>query len=619
MTRCVVVVAAMALVSASASFAASTGATVTPVGRVPFPERAYIVDLPRVVSAAAVHPKIRENGLVVAGATLTPISSSDVATGVVLAIDASQSMAGKPLRAALGAAGNFIARRNPNTLVGLVTFNGKVTVDQELTTDGAALRGALQRTRSVAYGTRIFDAIGRSIQLLESRHVVAGSVVVLSDGADVGSTSTLKSVLARASGDHIRIFAVGLHSRAFDPAPLRRAAAQTNGTYAEATGAAGLGSIYAALGSRLASEYLLRYTSAARPGADVDATFLFGSLGRVTASYTAPTASGLAPYHQSLASRFFLSTESLVVLSLLASAITGFVLYSVLSAPRRGIVERIEEIVGTAGETPAPSEPAVERPRPRVRRTGSAGATWLRRLEEEFEIGEISLRPESFVLGVAVVTFLMFVVLAIISIPLALLAFLVPVFARIWVTRKVKSVRDAFADLLPETLQLLASALRSGHSLIGAMTVVVERAPQPLKREFGQVLTDDQLGVPLEQSLRRIARRMKSRDMEQVGLLGELQRTVGGNAAEVLDTVVETVRERAEVRRLAQTMTAQGRLARWILTVLPVVLALMMLAMEPKLMKPMLASGGGQLALVVASLFVVAGSLWIKKIVEIEV
>jgi tight adherence protein B len=155
--------------------------------------------------------------------------------------------------------------------------------------------------------------------------------------------------------------------------------------------------------------------------------------------------------------------------------------------------------------------------------------------------------------------------------------------------------------------------------LIGAMTVVVERAPQPLKREFGQVLTDDQLGVPLEQSLQRIARRMKSRDMEQVGLLGELQRTVGGNAAEVLDTVVETVRERAEVRRLAQTMTAQGRLARWILTVLPVVLALMMLAMEPKLMKPMLASGGGQLALVVASLFVVAGSLWIKKIVEIEV
>jgi tight adherence protein B len=619
MARFLVVVPALALICARASFAAPTGATVTPVGRVPFPERAYVVDLPRVVSTAAVHPEIRENGLVVTGATLTPISSGDVATGVVLAIDTSQSMAGKPLAGALGAAAKFIAARDPSTLVGLVTFNGKVTVDRGLTTDGAELRRALQRTRSVAYGTRIFDAIGRSLRLLESRHVVAGSVIVLSDGADVGSTATLNSVLARASSDHIRIFAVGLHSKAFDPGPLRQAAAQTNGTYAEATGAARLGSIYAALGSRLAREYLLRYTSAARPGTDVDATFLFGALGRVTTSYTAPTASGLAPYHASLAGRFFLSAESLVVLSLLAAGITGFVLYSVMSAPRRGIVERIEEIVGTTGDAPSPPEPSAERPRPRVRRAGSVGGTWLRRLEEEFEIGEISLRPESFVLAVGVATFLTFLVLAIISIPLALLAFLVPVFARTWVTRKVKAVRNAFADILPETLQLLASALRSGHSLIGAMTVVVERAPQPLKREFGQVLTDDQLGVPLEQSLQRIARRMKSRDMEQVGLLGELQRTVGGNAAEVLDTVVETVRERAEVRRLAQTMTAQGRLARWILTVLPVVLALMMLAMEPKLMKPMLASGGGQLALVVASLFVVAGSLWIKKIVEIEV
>jgi tight adherence protein B len=106
--------------------------------------------------------------------------------------------------------------------------------------------------------------------------------------------------------------------------------------------------------------------------------------------------------------------------------------------------------------------------------------------------------------------------------------------------------------------------------------------------------------------------------MEQVGLIGELQRTVGGNSAEVLDTVVETVRERADVRRLAQTMTAQGRLARWILSVLPIVLACLMLALSPKLMKPMLTSTGGQFALVVAAMFVVAGSLWIKKIVEIE-
>jgi tight adherence protein B len=168
-------------------------------------------------------------------------------------------------------------------------------------------------------------------------------------------------------------------------------------------------------------------------------------------------------------------------------------------------------------------------------------------------------------------------------------------------------------------LQLLASALRSGHSLIGALSLVVERAPEPIRREFAQVLTDDQLGLPLDQALRNVAERMKSRDMRQVGLIGELQRTAGGNAAEVLDTVVATVRERAEVRRLARTLTAQGRMARWILSAMPVALGLLMFAAAPKLMKPMLMSGAGQVALVLAALLAVVGSLWIKKIVEIEV
>jgi tight adherence protein B len=87
----------------------------------------------------------------------------------------------------------------------------------------------------------------------------------------------------------------------------------------------------------------------------------------------------------------------------------------------------------------------------------------------------------------------------------------------------------------------------------------------------------------------------------------------------VLDTVVATVRERAEVRRLAKTLTAQGRMARWILSVIPIVLGALMYVTSPQLMRPFLANGGGQVALVFAALLVVAGSFWIKKIVEIDV
>jgi tight adherence protein B len=196
---------------------------------------------------------------------------------------------------------------------------------------------------------------------------------------------------------------------------------------------------------------------------------------------------------------------------------------------------------------------------------------------------------------------------------------LVPSFARGWVTRKLDTVTDAFAAQLPGTLQLLASALRSGHSFSGALSIVVDEAPKPSSREFRIVLTDDQLGIPTEDSLRRVAKRMANREMEQVALLAELQRIAGGNSAEVLDTVVETIRERGELRRLAHTLTTQGRMSRWIISAMPVGLALYLWVVQPTLIKPFVQSSFGEIALVIAALMVVAGSYWIKRIVEIKV
>jgi tight adherence protein B len=166
---------------------------------------------------------------------------------------------------------------------------------------------------------------------------------------------------------------------------------------------------------------------------------------------------------------------------------------------------------------------------------------------------------------------------------------------------------------------VLASALRVGQSFIGALTVVVENAHEPSKSELQRVLTDEQLGVPVEEAIRRVATRMASRDLEQVALLAELQRTAGGNAAEVLDTVVETLRERADLRRLVQTLTAQGRLARWILSALPIAAGLALAAIQPTAILPMVQSGIGQIGLVVAALLVATGSFVIQKIVDIKV
>jgi Flp pilus assembly protein TadB len=336
-------------------------------------------------------------------------------------------------------------------------------------------------------------------------------------------------------------------------------------------------------------------------------------------SYVAPRPSGLKPFHQSPLERFFLSAGSVLVLVLLAAAIVGWLCWTILTRPRRSVVDRVAEFVGAHRADEAPVEKTAQ-PRHLARRATSTGArTRMARLDQQFEIGQIGISATFFVVATAAATAVSFILLAAIALPLCVIAILVPLAARSWAQRKVQGVRSDFADQLPETLQLLASALRSGHSLIGALNVVVDGAPDPMKGEFSRVLTDDQLGLPIDQSLRKVADRMKSRDMQQVGLLGELQRTAGGNSAEVLDAVVATVRERAEVRGLVRTLTAQGRMSRWILSFMPVVLGAIMFLGAPDLMKPMLTSGGGQIALVAAAMLAVVGSLWIKKITEIEV
>jgi tight adherence protein B len=598
---------------------AVAGLSVTPVGRVPFPYRGYVLDLPKKIALSGVHPVVLENGAPVRGTTLEPVGSSNVRFGTILAIDSSNSMVGKPYAAALDAARAFIQRRAPNEQIGLLMFNSQANLVQPLNASGAALRASLGHPPGLAYGTHIYDALNRALRALEEGHIAAASIVLLSDGADVGSRVGLNSVLDRAQRDHVRIFTVGLRSTAFQPAPLQSLANATGARYAEAAAGPALSQIYGDLSGRLANEYFLQYRSNVKPGTHVVVNIKLAGFGTSSAAYVAPTPSGLKPFHRSLLSRFLLSGASAFLIVLLAAALVGWVLYTLLTRPRSGFVHRVGAFINVDAAAPPEEDPALARRDGRRRRSNGTVQRQLARLETEFEIGGISISPTSFVIGTAGATILALVILGAIAVPLALLAFLVPVLARAWVLRKVKHVRDNFADQLPETLQLLASALRSGHSLVGALSLVVEQAPEPIRREFGQVLTDDQLGLPLDRALRNVAERMKSRDMRQVGLIGELQRTAGGNAAEVLDTVVSTVRERAEVRRLAQTLTAQGRMARWILSLMPVALGLFMLAAAPQLMKPMLTSTGGQVALVLAALLVFAGSAWIKQIVEIEV
>jgi tight adherence protein B len=194
-----------------------------------------------------------------------------------------------------------------------------------------------------------------------------------------------------------------------------------------------------------------------------------------------------------------------------------------------------------------------------------------------------------------------------------------PFVTRYLVGRRVRKMRRAFEEQLADNLDVLAGAMRTGHSTMGALSVMADSSIEPSRTEFRRVLQDEQLGVPLDDALMVMARRMESYDAEQLGLVMRLQREAGGNTAEVLDRVAEVIRGRMELRRLVDVLTAQARISRWILTLLPLFVLFALAFSGGDYLDPLLHSLVGKLALVFGGVLVLIGSLWIKQIAKMDV
>jgi tight adherence protein B len=176
-----------------------------------------------------------------------------------------------------------------------------------------------------------------------------------------------------------------------------------------------------------------------------------------------------------------------------------------------------------------------------------------------------------------------------------------------------------FEEQLPATLQLLAGALRAGHSLLQAVDTVVREADEPIAGEFQRVLTEARLGRPLEEAFDGMAKRMRSVDFEWTVMAINLQRQVGGNLAEVLGTVSGTIRERYTLKRQIRALSAEGRLSSLILTMLPLVMFVALLAFNPVFLAPLYTTRVGLLLLGGAAVLMCIGVLWMRKLTEIKV
>jgi tight adherence protein B len=618
-------VVATATAAASATAAVPTLQATEAGARFPF--RSYVLTLPKGATIDAASVRVTENGAAVPNISVTPASNAKSGKfGVVLVLDASQSMKGRPILAAVAAARAFAAHRSATQQLGLVTFNSTVSAPLPLTTDRQQIDAALTRTPRLAYGTHIYSAVQDAVRMLERAGVSSGSVVLLSDGADTGSAVTDGAVAAAAQKAHIRIFTVGFRSGVFDPAALQRLAAQSGGSFSAAASPAQLESVYSNLGSQLSGEYLLQYQSLAGPGQDVKVAIAVNGIAQPTiAGYRTPTLPQFStrPFHSSFSDRLWRSPLSMVGFALICALLIGIAIWAMVRTPPSGLQRRVAEFVSlyTPLEEPKRAGGLAESVRAGNERSFVERSSLWRRIEDNLEIAEVAMSLLQIVLLTAIATGVAVFLFAGLfhSAAFGVFGFLVPLFVFNALKAKLTRKRRQFSDQLPDALQVIASAMRAGHTIIGALAVVATESPEPTRTEMRRALADEQLGVPLDSALDRVARRMQSREFEQVAVVAGLQREAGGNAAEVLDRVAESVRDRIELRQLVRSLTAQGRLSRWILTLLPPGLAGIIALLDPGYLSPLVDKAAGRAILITAAIMIVVGSLMIKKIVDVKV
>jgi tight adherence protein B len=190
--------------------------------------------------------------------------------------------------------------------------------------------------------------------------------------------------------------------------------------------------------------------------------------------------------------------------------------------------------------------------------------------------------------------------------------------AIIFVNQVAARQRRRFETQLPDTLNLISTSLRAGYSLLQAVEAVGEEAPDPTRREFGRAIAEIRLGKSMDDALADIATRMGSQDFDWTVMAIGIQKEVGGNLAEVLQTTAETMVHRNRLRREMKALTAEGRISAIVLAVMPFGLFGFIYLTNPDYLQPLLESTVGMAVMAAGAVFIGIGIFWMQKIVKVD-
>jgi tight adherence protein B len=625
----------VALVIAAAPALAETTVAIREVDTSAFPEVKVVAQVASASPPTLNQFSLREDDRLVSNVQVVPIGETDTPVGVVLVIDTSGSMReDSKIDAARAAAKQFISQKGPNDQIAIVAFSAEPRVVINFTADTNLLNGAVDGLTATG-DTALWDAVRLASGLFTERPDLQANMVVLSDGADTTSDTPPGDARAGALGADATVYAIGLRGGTeFDAGGLQALTAATAGQYVETSDPAQLSRVYGQVQGAIQNQYELTYTSTAQSVVNVTLSVLDG-----VAKASAPvggTSTGIATNQPEVASKsafpdFMQGTVGKTLIVLLALVGAGLLAYALLLLVTKDDQSTLQSALKPYSDAPAESDAGRTEvafaESALIRRAVDTTARIARErglldiIEKKLEQADLPLRAAEALLFTIIAGVLVVIAAAALSGALGFfLALLLVVLVPIGLLNFIAGRRRRkFATQLPDMLQLLAGSLRAGYSLLQGVDAVALEVSDPMGQELRRVLAEARLGRPLEDALDDAAERMSSPDFSWAVMAVGIQREVGGNLAELLDTVADTMIQRERLRREVKSLTAEGRVSAIILGLLPVGLGVMMFAINRAYIEKLFNTGIGQVMLGGSAVLALVGFIWMKKIVEIEI
>ena len=584
--------------------------------------------------------------------TAAPVGTSRLARAatvreVVLAIDVSGSMSGDGIAAARDAAVSYASGLPSDVRVGLLTFSDTPHLLLQPTTDRHALAAAVAHLRAGG-DTALYDGALAAVKELQGTPANAQRrLVVLSDGVDTASTHHLSDVVTALRADHVAADVVAFRIPG-NTDVLHQIADASHGRVLPASDAAGLAAAFTMAANAFVPELRVHSVVPAALAHHATTLHVSGTSGStaIAAAYriTLPAASSAAVAAGSAGAGTAApgsNTRLLIALALaFVALLTVFLMVFLLPGLRRErarraarleevnryrIVSAMDAVRAAGADATAEDEQSTTALTEHLLALVDRGVRARGRREKlvhELERAGLRMRPEEWAALHGAAFVVPAAVLGVVTSSLfgALAGAVVGLFGiRFYIRRRIRRRADQFITQLPDSLQLLASSLRSGLSFEQGLNGIVREGSEPVASEFARALTEARLGATLEDALDAVAERMSCLDLQWVVTAIRISREVGGNLAEVLMTTVSTMRQRAEVRGQIQVLSAEGRISAKVLIGLPFVIGGLLSVINPGYFSPMFHTGLGWAMIAAGAVFMGLGAFWISRLVKIEV